>query len=327
VALIATAASFAAPYFLTPRNFASMGGQIAPLAIGALGQMATILLGGIDLSIGPTISLVTAIASYLLAPDSAVPVALGVLACLGAGLAVGALNATLTTVLRIPDLVATLATFSVVQGVALIVRPSPGGRVSPEVADAITMRVGMVPLAFAVAVVLYLLAEMLLLRGRLGARFYAAGDNEASARAAGIATDRLRAGAYLFSGLMAAVAGLIIAARIGSGDPQAGTTFTLSTVTAVVVGGTLIFGGVGTALGTMLGAILIILMQNVLNQLYVSAYWQYVWTGVLTLVAVGFHGLRTPERRAAMRAAAWRLIAREGARARGRGPPQPGEET
>ena len=105
MALIATAASLGTAYFLTPRNFASMGGQIAPLAIAALGQMATILLGGIDLSVGPTISLVTAVASYLLAPESGVPVALGVLVCLGAGLAVGALNATLTTVLRIPDLV------------------------------------------------------------------------------------------------------------------------------------------------------------------------------------------------------------------------------
>ena len=311
VALIATAASFAAPYFLTPRNFASMGGQISPLAIAALGQMATILLGGIDLSVGPTISLVTAIASYLLAPDSGVPVALGVLACLGAGLAVGAVNATLTTVLRIPDLVATLATFSIVQGIALIVRPSPGGLVSSDFAGAVTMRLGTVPLIFLLTLALYLLAEALLLRGRLGARFYAIGANPASAQAAGIATDRLCAGAYLFSGFMAALAGLVIAARIGSGDPQAGTTFTLATVTAVVVGGTLIFGGVGTAVGTLLGAILIILMQNVLNQLYVSAYWQYVWTGVLTLVAVGFHGLRTPERRAAMRAAAVRLVARE----------------
>jgi ribose/xylose/arabinose/galactoside ABC-type transport system permease subunit len=107
---------------------------------------------------------------------------------------------------------------------------------------------------------------------------------------------------------MAAIAGLIIAARIGSGDPQAGTTFTLATVTAVVVGGTSVFGGIGTAVGTFFGATLIILMQNVLNQLYVSAYWQYVWTGILTLAAVGFHGLRTSDRRAAMAARARQLV-------------------
>lgn len=301
-------ASLAAPYFLTPRNFSSMGGQLAPLAIAALGQMATILMGGIDLSIGPTISLVTAIASFVLSPESGLPVAVGVTICLIAGLLVGAMNAALTTVFRIPDLVATLATFSIVQGVALIVRPSPGGRINPDVAAAITDRIMMVPLVFGAAVLMYLVAEALLLKGRIGARIYAAGASDEVARSAGLRTDSLRAGAYLFSGLMAAIAGLIIAARIGSGDPQAGTTFTLATVTAVVVGGTSVFGGIGTAVGTFFGATLIILMQNVLNQLYVSAYWQYVWTGILTLAAVGFHGLRTSDRRAAMAARARQLV-------------------
>jgi ribose transport system ATP-binding protein len=305
---ITITASLMTPYFLTPRNFSSMAGQVAPLALASLGQMATILLGGIDLSIGPTISLVTSIASYVLSPDSTVPVSAGIALCLLAGLAVGAMNAVLVALLRIPDLVATLATFSIVQGVALIVRPSPGGRVDSVVAQAITDRVMMVPVVFAIAVIAYIAVEVLLLRGRIGAQFYAAGASSEAAEAAGIRTRRLRASAYLFSGLMAAIAGLIIAARIGSGDPQAGTTFTLATVTAVVVGGTSVFGGVGTAVGTFFGAVLIILMQNVLNQLQVSAYWQYIWTGVLTLAAVGFHGLRSQERRAAMRQSGVRLI-------------------
>lgn len=305
---ITVAASLLTPYFLTPRNFASMAGQIAPLALASLGQMAPILLGGIDLSVGPTISLVTTIASHVLSPDSGLPVAAGIGLCLLAGLAVGAMNAALVAWLRIPDLVATLATFSIVQGAALIVRPSPGGRVDPAVAQAITDRVMMVPVVFALAVVAFVAVEVLLLRGRIGAQFYAAGSSAEAAEAAGIRTRRLRAGAYLFSGLMAACAGLIIAARIGSGDPQAGTTFTLASVTAVVVGGTSVFGGVGTAVGTFFGAVLIILMQNVLNQLQISAYWQYIWAGGLTLAAVGFHGLRTRDRRAAMRQSATRLI-------------------
>ena len=308
VLAITVAASLLAPFFLTPRNFSSMAGQVAPLAFAALGQMATILLGGIDLSIGPTISLVTALASFVLAPESGLPIAAGIALCLSAGVLVGCLNAVLTAYLRIPDLVATLATFSIVQGLALIVRPSPGGRLDPQIAAAITERVMMVPIAFALALVAFLVAEAVLLRGRLGGQLYATGSNEDSARAAGIDTRRLRAAAYVFSGLMAAIAGLIIAARIGSGDPQAGTTFTLASVTAVVVGGTSVFGGVGTAVGTLLGAVLIILMQNVLNQFHVSAYWQYIWTGLLTLAAVGFHGLRSRERRAAMHASALNLI-------------------
>ena len=111
----------------------------------------------------------------------------------------------------------------------------------------------------------------------------------------------MRIAAYAVSGLGAALAGLVIAARIGSGDPQAGTAFTLASVTAVVVGGTPVFGGAGTAAGTALGALLVTLIQNVLNQLHVSAYWQYVWTGALTLVAVSFFALRRGSRQAVSR--------------------------
>jgi ribose transport system ATP-binding protein len=121
----------------------------------------------------------------------------------------------------------------------------------------------------------------------IGTRLYAIGSNPEAAFVAGIPVRRVRFSAYLFCGLMAALAGLVVAARIGSGDPQAGSQFTLASVTAVVVGGTSIFGGRGTVIGTLLGAILLILMQNSLNQLHVSAYYQYIWTGALMLLAVG----------------------------------------
>lgn len=291
-------------FFLTPRNLGSLAGQAAPLLFAALGQMAVILLGGIDLTVGPVISLVTTIASYLLAPEAPVPAVVGIAACLGAGLAVGALNAAVIVAFRVPDLVATLGTFSVVQGLALIVRPSPGGTLDAEIAAAITERIGRLPLVFIAAVLVFLLAEAILVRGRLGARFYALGGSAEAAAVAGIRGGGLRAMAYMFSGLMAAVAGLIIAARIGSGDPQAGSAFTLASVTAVVVGGTSVFGGVGTAAGTFLGAILVVLIQNVLNQFQVSAYWQYIWTGLLTIAAVAGHGFRSPDRRRLMAARA-----------------------
>jgi ribose transport system ATP-binding protein len=310
VALIAAVTAASTDYFLTPRNLGALAGQTAPLLFAALGQMAVILLGGIDLTVGPVISLVTTIASYLLAPDAPVPVAVGVAACLGAGLAVGLLNAAVIVLFRIPDLVATLGTFSVVQGIALILRPAPGGSIDPEVAAAITERIGRLPLAFLAAVAVFLVAEALLVRGRLGARLYTLGGSAEAAAVAGIDGARLRALVYLFSGLMAAVAGLMIAARIGSGDPQAGATFTLASVTAVVVGGTPVFGGMGTAAGTFLGAVLVVLIQNVLNQFQVTAYWQYVWTGLLTIAAVVGYGLRSPAERRAMAERARRVIHR-----------------
>ena len=319
VAAIFTVTAANTDFFLTPRNLGALAGQAAPLLFAALGQMAVILLGGIDLTVGPIISLVTTIASYLLAADAPVPAAVGIAACLGAGLAVGALNAAVIVVFRIPDLVATLGTFSVVQGVALMVRPSPGGTLAPEIAAAITERIGRLPLAFIAVVLVFLLAEAILSRGRLGARLYALGGSAEAAAVAGIRGDRLRAMAYMFSGFMAAVAGLIIAARIGSGDPQAGSTFTLASVTAVVVGGTSVFGGVGTAAGTFLGAILVVLIQNVLNQFQVSAYWQYIWTGLLTIAAVAGHGLRSPDRRRAMAARARAVFRVTQGRKRGKG--------
>ncbi|MCU0831403.1 MAG: ATP-binding cassette domain-containing protein [Rhizobiaceae bacterium] len=300
ILMLASAAALLTPFFLTPRNFASMAGQIAPLAIASLGQMAVILLGGIDLTTGPVISLVTTIASHLITPGSVWPPVLAAALCIACGAAVGLFNALLIVRLRIPDLVATLGTFSVVQGLALIVRPSPGGTLDPAFAGAVLYRIWMVPVAFIAAVALFILFEALLARGRIGARLYATGSSADAAMVTGIRTGRVKALAYVFSGTMAALAGLIIAARIGSGDPQAGATFTLASVTAVVAGGTSVFGGSGTAGGTVLGATLIILVQNVLNQFQVSAYWQYVWTGVLTLIAVGFHGLRSPGQRARM---------------------------
>jgi ribose transport system ATP-binding protein len=285
-------ASVASRYFFTPRNLSDLAIQVAPLAIVALGQFAVVLLGGIDLSVGPNISLATGIASLVLIDNPPFGFAAGILLCLVVCVAVGALNGFLVRSLKLPDLIATLATFSVVAGLALIVRPAPGGLLNEGVTDAILYRVGYVPVASVVAVLGVVLFEALLLRSRLGVRLYAVGSSEDAAFSAGLKTGWIRFGAYLFSGCMAAVAGLIVASRIGSGDPQAGTNFTLLSITAVVVGGTSVFGGRGTAVGTFLAAVLIMLLQNVLNQVHVSAYWQYIWTGVITLVAVGIYSAR-----------------------------------
>ena len=124
------------------------------------------------------------------------------------------------------------------------------------------------------------------MRGRLGQRLYGVGSSSEASFVVGIGADGVRARAYIFCALAASIAGLMIAARIGSGDPQAGSSFTLASVTAVVVGGVSVFGGRGTAIGVLLGAIAVGVMQNALNLIHVSAYYQYVWTGGLTLLAV-----------------------------------------
>jgi ribose transport system ATP-binding protein len=277
------------PYFLSGRNMASLAIQAAPLLVVALGQLAVILTGGIDLSVGPNVSLTTALASIFLVPDPPLGVAAGIVLCLAAGLAIGIVNGALVCLLRLPDLIATLATFSIVAGLALIVRPAPGGLLGAAFADAVLARAGNVPIAMMVALLVALAFELLLVRGRVGLRLYSVGSSEEAAYVAGIGTRRVRVAAYVLAGLMAAIAGLIVAARIGSGDPQAGTSFTLLSITAVVLGGASVVGGRGTALGALVACVLVMLIQNAMNQLHVSAYWQYVWTGLLTLTAVAIY--------------------------------------
>lgn len=277
------------PYFLTARNLGNLVIEIVPLALVSIGQMSVILLGGIDLSVGSSMSLTTALASYFLTSNGAI--APGVILCVATGLLIGVLNGCLILGLRIPDLIATLSSFSIVLGLALIVRPSPGGSVSEAFSDAVTLRVGGLPIAGLVVLGLAVVGELVLVRGKTGTRLYAIGSRPEAAFVAGIRVRLVRFLAYVFCGLMAALAGLVIAARIGSGDPQAGSQFTLASVTAVVVGGTSVFGGRGTLVGTLLGAILLVLLQNALNQLHVTAYYQYVWTGVLLLVAVALYSI------------------------------------
>jgi ribose transport system ATP-binding protein len=169
--------------------------------------------------------------------------------------------------------------------------------VSDMFLNAFSANVGPVPAAMIVVLVMALLFEVLLLRGRLGQRLYGTGSSAEASRVVGIGTDWVRMGAYLFCALTAAAAGLLIAARIGSGDPQAGSSFTLTSITAVVIGGASVFGGRGTAIGTLIGAVAVGLMQNALNLMHVSAYYQYVWAGALTLVAVAGYSLRTARRK------------------------------
>jgi ribose transport system ATP-binding protein len=280
-------------YFLAQRNLSDLALQITPLALVAMGQMAVILVGGIDLSVGQVISLTTAIASYLIVGDDAGSITFGVLVCLLAGVIVGTLNGAMIRYLGFPDLIATLASYSAVFGLALVLRPSPGGLVSYTFADAVTYRIGPVPVAAVIVLIIYLIGEFALVRGRIGAALYATGSNREAAFVAGIPVQRVRMGAYIFSSVMAVLAGLIVSSRIGGGDPQVGSQFTLAAVTAVVVGGTSIFGGRGTLIGTLMGCILILSMQSALNQLRVSAYYQYIWIGALTLFAVAVYSVRS----------------------------------
>ncbi len=283
--------SLSSPYFLTQANLTNLATQVAPLAIVVIGQSLVLLLGGVDLSIGATMSLTAVMASYLLAPELPLGMPVGIAACLGVGLIVGIFNGVVIRYLRVPDLIATLGSLFVVSGLALMVRPSPGGSIEPSFSGAVLASLGPLPVVVVGVVAAYAVGEILLQRSPAGNHLYATGSARDAAFVSGIRVERVRMFAYVASGVGASIGGLVLASRMGSGDPQAGSFFTLSAIAAPIIGGIALSGGRGTLIGAFLGAALIVGMQNLLNMLHIAAYWQYVWVGALTIVGVGAYSV------------------------------------
>jgi ribose/xylose/arabinose/galactoside ABC-type transport system permease subunit len=235
------------------------------------------------------VSLMTAVSSYLIVGNGS---AGGIAVCLLIGLAVGLVNGILITQLNIPDIIVTLATLTGINGIALLLRPSPGGSIANDLKTFVTIKYfGNVSLIAIIAVVFFLLAAFLLKNTKTGTCIYAIGSNREVSFCAGVNINKVKILAYVLSGFICAVAGLFVAGRIGSGDPRVGAEFTMKSVTAAVVGGIAVTGGRGSVYGALLGSLMILLMQNILNLIEVTAYFQYVWVGVIMLAAVGFYTL------------------------------------
>jgi ribose/xylose/arabinose/galactoside ABC-type transport system permease subunit len=289
ILVLSAAGLWKSTFFLTPYNLGNIALQMAPLALIALGQGIVVLTGGIDLSVGGVVSLMTAASSFLIIKDGSFG---GILACLGIGLAAGLLNGIVITKLNIPDIIVTLATLTGINGIALLLRPSPGGVLANDLKNFVTIKFFTdVPLIALMAVALFILAAFLLKNTKTGTYIYGIGSNREAAFCAGVNVSIIKIFVYALCGLLAAAAGIIVAGRIGTGDPRVGMEFTMKSVTAVVVGGIAVTGGRGSVYGALLGSVMILLMQNILNMAEVSAYFQYVWVGAIMLIAVGFYTL------------------------------------
>jgi ribose transport system ATP-binding protein len=276
-------------FFLSSYNLSNIALQLVPLALAALGQSLVILTGGIDLSVGPLISLITAIASYTIVGESYL---LGILLCLGVGLTVGLVNGLIISKLKLPDIIVTLATYTAVMGITLIVRPTGGGNIAGGFMKFVTTKFFQyIPAMTLLTLLFYFITEFGMQKTRRGTYVYASGSNREAAYIAGIKVERVKIAVYVLCSVVTAFAGLIVAGRIGSGDPRVGTEFTMASITAVIVGGIAITGGRGFVGSSFLGALMIILMQNILNMMQISAYFQYVWIGLLMIVAVGLYQL------------------------------------
>jgi len=281
------------PEFFRVRNLSNVLVQMVPLGMVAIGQTFVILGGGIDLSIGPCISLVTIAASTLMRDGAWSMVGVSAI-CLALGVAFGLLNGTLLKLFSIPPLIATLCTGYLWQGLALALHKTSGGYVPAAYKAALTASYGLLSVPFALFLACMLAGMYVLRRTRLGRYVYALGGNEEVLANAGVRTDRVRIATYVASGFLSALVGLYLAARLKSGSAHYGTEYTLLSITATVVGGSSMAGGVGGLSGTFAGAILVSMLNNVLNNVgfkfgFQSAYYKGIITGLILVGSMFFY--------------------------------------
>jgi len=258
------------------------------LAILAMAQTLVVLTSGIDLSVGMVMVLANCLASTIVV-GTPLMTALGVLGVLAAGAACGAINGLIVIVGRLQPIVATIATGSVYYGIALALRRVPGGDVNGSMADFLTGQLpGGVPASMVLLLALVLLVWMPLRRSVLGRALYAVGSSEVAAYMSGVPIQRAKLLAYTLSGLLAAVAGLFVTFITYSGEASAanGSTYTLFSIAAVVLGGVSLFGGSGSAVGAIFGALMFRTIGDLLFVFNLEPLWQPLFQGVVLAIAV-----------------------------------------
>ena len=267
-------------------NITSLLLLVSALAFIAFGQAIVIMTAGIDISVGPLSGLVAVIASFFLTQGKGTAtVILGIALMLGASVATGLINGLMVRIGRFTAVAATLVTYIGLQGVSLLLRPFQGGYIATNITSAVQTDVGTIPVAFIVAVVLAIVLEVCLRRTRWGLGLRAAGSQEESAHRLGVRIDRTIIGAYVACSCLTFLGGIMLMAQIGVGDPTQGVTYTLASITAVVLGGASLFGGRGSFIATLLGAGLIQETINATTFLSLSQAWQYWFQGIFVLVA------------------------------------------
>jgi ribose transport system permease protein len=285
--VVAAVVSLATPRFLLPQNLSNVSLQVATVAVVAIGATLVILTGGIDLSPGSTVALVTCTLAILV-KNMGLPLWVGILLVLLLGVVCGAINGFFSTYGRIPSFIVTLATMSIFRGLAfLITNGTPIFSVSPSLDSIFYGKFLGIPLPFYYVVVLYTLGALFLRNTIPGRAIYAVGGNESAARLTGIAVNRNRMMAFVLAGLTAAIGGVLLTAWLNSGSPNYGAELGLQSIAAAVIGGASLVGGYGSMIATLVGALTVAIVQNGLNLLAVPASWQEITLGGVIVLAVG----------------------------------------
>jgi ribose transport system ATP-binding protein len=273
--------------FLSQINFRHILLAVAPAAMVAMAQLHVLLVKGLDVSVGSMMSLTVVAASFLIAFQAPIStVFLGIGACLLIGLAVGVVNGMLVRYAKINAIITTIAMLSVLQGFALIGRPTPGGLISQDFTEFLRTRVGFLPVSVFFLITFAVINDIWLHRTRSGLEAKAVGFREEAARRNGVRVDRVQIRAYVLAALIATLAGFFLSSEVGVGHPTIGANFALASIAAAVLGGASLAGGRGSFGGALFGAFFFTLTINVISILGLSASVGVIASGVMTLLAV-----------------------------------------
>ena len=279
--------TFLSPDFLTVNNIISIALQTAVIAIIAIGMTYVIITSGIDLSVGSVIALAGVVAAQLL--TNGVNIVLAMLVGVIIGALFGLLNGLLITKGNLQPFIATLGTMMIARGLSLVL--TDGLPVSGLPKSFTTLGNGRllgIPIPVIFLIVIAIIAHFVLSKTVFGRYVYALGSNEEAARLSGVNTNLNKIYVYILSGVLAAIAGMILAARLVSAQPSAGTGYEMDAIASVVIGGASMAGGIGSITGTVIGAFTIGVLRNGLNLLNVSPFWQQIAIGIVILLAVYF---------------------------------------
>jgi ribose transport system permease protein len=286
IALVIIVMSFASPFFLSLSNFRAMAAGLVPTGIIVVGMTYLLVCGGFDLSVGSVLALASTICAYLLTLGWGIPEA--VVATLVVGAVFGVANGLLVTGLGINPLIATLGSMSVARGIALIMTEGFSlSKLPKSFGLAGNSEVLGMPLIVWIMLLVVVVGDIGLRRTTYFRQVYFIGNNEQAARLSGINVSAVRVTTYALAGVLAALAGVLLASRLMSGTPTAGNGLELQVLAAAVIGGASLKGGEGTVFGAFLGAVFMALVNNAMTMLAVSIYWQMLVTGVILVAAVG----------------------------------------
>ena len=274
--------------FLTANNLLNLLLQVTSNALIAFGMTFVILTGGIDLSVGSILALSSALTAGLL--GSGMPVTLAILISLIMGCILGMMNGLLISYGKLAPFIVTLATMTIFRGATLVY--TNGNPITKGLSDTFLFQflgqgyiVG-IPFPVIIMFIVFIVLYVLLHKTAFGKSVYAIGGNEKAAYISGVKLNKVKIIIYSISGIMASISGLIITSRLSSAQPTAGASYEMDAIAAVVLGGTSLSGGKGRILGTLIGALIIGVLNNGLNIIGVSAFWQQVVKGVVILIAV-----------------------------------------